>query len=205
MKNTLTAITVTLLTMASCTTTRDNTADSAALPPLAGEELIARGKYLVTIAGCNDCHSPKVMTEHGPVPDTSRLLSGHPASEPLPPLVNHDNWMLFNMGLTAFVGPWGVSYAANLTPDDTGTRNWTVEQFKTAIRKGKYKGLEGSRPLLPPMPWEMYRHMTDQDLEAVFSYLKSLKPVHNLVPAPINPQSLMAANTDRKQNKEQNK
>ena len=95
--------------------------------------------------------------------------------------------MLFNMNLTAFVGPWGLSYAANLTPDDTGIGAWTFENFLTAIRKGKYKGLEGSRDLLPPMPWQMYRNMTDDDLKAVFTYLKSLPPISNIVPAPKSP------------------
>jgi mono/diheme cytochrome c family protein len=156
------------------------------------ETLVARGKYLVTVAGCNDCHSPKVMTAHGPEPDTTRLLSGHPEGEPLAPVVLTKDWLLFNNGLTAFVGPWGVSYAANLTPDDTGIGNWKLEQFIIALRQGKYKGLENSRPLLPPMPWQMYRNMTDEDLEAVFTYLKSLPAVKNLVPVPVSPEKVAA-------------
>jgi hypothetical protein len=156
---------------------------------LSQEALIKRGKYLTTVGGCNDCHSPKVMTPEGPEPDTTRLFSGHPREEKLS-IKTDKEWMLFSPGLTAFIGPWGVSYAANLTPDDTGIGNWTFEQFKTAIRKGKYKGLEGSRSLLPPMPWQMYRHMTDEDLKAVFTYLKSLPPVNNLVPSPIAPDKI---------------
>ena len=158
-------------------------------PPSQGE-LIARGKYLVNAVGCDDCHSPKVMTEHGPEPDPARRLSGHNQNEPLPPLdkgAGTKGWVLFNMNLTAFVGPWGISYAANLTPDDTGIGAWTFDNFLTAIRKGKYKGLEGSRDLLPPMPWQMYRNLTDEDLKAIFTYLKSLPPVNNLVPAPKPP------------------
>ncbi len=154
---------------------------------LSQEQLVARGKYLTTISGCNDCHSPKIMTPAGPEPDPSRLLSGHPQNEKLSTIIKTSDWLLFNNTLTAFVGPWGVSYAANLTPDDTGIGNWKFEQFVTAIRKGKYKGLEGGRPLLPPMPWQMYRTMTDDDLLAVFTYLKSLPPVDNLVPSPISP------------------
>ena len=57
------------------------------------------------------------------------------------------------------------------------------EQFQTAIRQGKYKGLKDSRPLMPPMPWQMYQNFTDEDVKAVYSYLKSIKPVDNLVPA----------------------
>jgi hypothetical protein len=158
---------------------------------LSKEQLVARGKYLTTIGGCNDCHSPKIMTPTGPEPDTARLLSGHPQNESLSPIIKTNDWMLFNNSLTAFVGPWGLSYAANLTPDETGIGNWKFEQFVTAIRKGKYKGLEGGRPLLPPMPWQMYRAMTDEDLLAVFTYLKSLPPVDNLVPAPISPDNLI--------------
>lgn len=152
-------------------------------------ELIKRGRYLVTIGACHDCHSPKVMTPHGPEPDPLRLLSGHPANEKLqPPAIGGiSDWALFSPGLTAFIGPWGTTFAANLTPDDTGTGAWSFEQFKTAIRKGKYKGLEGSRDLLPPMPWQMCRNFTDDDLRAIFTYLQSLPPVENLVPAPIPP------------------
>lgn len=154
---------------------------------LSEAELIKRGSYLVTIAGCNDCHSPKIMTPHGPEPDPSRLMSGHPDDGAPPPAMGSNGWLLFSPGLTAFVGPWGVSYAANLTPDDSGIGAWTFENFKTAIRKGKLKGLEGSRDLLPPMPWQMYRNMSDEDLNSVFHYLKSLPPVKNLVPAPKAP------------------
>lgn len=174
----------------SCSTPSDETTMPEKLPELSHEALIARGKYLTTIGGCNDCHSPKIMTPHGPELDTTRLLSGHPQNEPLSPVVKTKDWILFNNGLTAFVGPWGVSYAANLTPDDTGIGNWKYEQFVTAIQKGKYKGLETGRPLLPPMPWQMYRTMTDEDLKAIFTYLKSLPPVNNLVPVPIAPNTL---------------
>lgn len=156
------------------------------------EALIARGKYLTTIGSCNDCHSPKVMTPHGPEPDTTRLLSGHPQDEPLAPPVKTKDWILFNNGLTAYIGPWGISYAANLTPDATGIGNWKFEQFLTAIRDGKSKGIESNRNLLPPMPWQMIRSMTDEDLKAVFTYLKSIPPVNNLVPAPVPPDKLQA-------------
>lgn len=155
---------------------------------LKDEEMIKRGQHLVTVSACHDCHSPKIMTPLGPEPDPDRLLSGHPQDEPLPPIPKgSENWILFNMGLTGFVGPWGISYAANLTPDDTGTGSWSFDQFKMAIRKGKYKGLEGSRDLLPPMPWQMYQHFSDDELKAIFAYLQSIKPVRNLVPAPISP------------------
>lgn len=156
------------------------------------DELVARGKYLVHTSACNDCHTPKIMTPHGPQFDTTRLLSGHPAGTPMPK-VNKDalkDWVLFGQDLTSAAGPWGLSFAANLTSDETGIGNWTEEQFFTAIRKGKYKGLEGSRDLLPPMPWQVYSGMTDTDLKAIYEYLKTTKPVPNIVPASIAPQDI---------------
>ncbi|GAB4092605.1 diheme cytochrome c-553 [Flaviaesturariibacter terrae] len=170
------------MTNSSSTTTTEQPSDA---------ELVARGHYLVSIMGCNDCHSPKTMTPQGPVPDTATLLSGHPSKLPLPaidPKVTKD-WMLFHPNLTAFVGPWGVSFAANLTSDESGIGNWTEEQFFRAIREGKSKGLEGGRTLLPPMPWQEIRNAKDEDLHAIFRYLKSTKPVYNVVPAPIPPKS----------------
>lgn len=154
----------------------------------ANELLVQRGKYLVTIGACHDCHSPKVMTPRGPEPDPARLLSGHPADAPRPPVpAESPDWVSFGMDLTSAVGPWGLTYSANLTPDATGTGSWTFEQFKTAIRKGKSKGLENNRDLLPPMPWQMYQNFTDDDLRAIFAYLQSLPPVKNLVPQPVPP------------------
>jgi mono/diheme cytochrome c family protein len=151
-------------------------------------ELIDRGKYLVETMGCHDCHSPKKMGPHGPELDVDRLLSGHPAGTQLPPLPKDAaGWALMSMDLTAAVGPWGTSFAANLTSDESGIGNWTEEQFKRAITKGLYKGLEGSRPLLPPMPWQNLVNLKDEDIHAIFTYLKSTKPVENVVPPPIPP------------------
>lgn len=161
---------------------------------LTKEQLIKRGKYLVTVGACHDCHSPKILTPQGFDIDSARLLSGHPAEDKVPTPVITNDWVLFSNDLTAFVGPWGVSFSANLTPDDTGIGNWTLEQFKRAIRKGLYKGLEGSRPLRPPMPWQMYKTFSDEDLEAVFTYLKSIKPVQNNVPPPISPRDIAKTN-----------
>jgi hypothetical protein len=165
---------------------------------LSKEELISKGKYIVTTSACHDCHSPKVFSpERGMELDTTRLLSGHPKDEPLPPTPGEgakSGWTLFSPGLTASQGPWGLSYSANLTPHETGIGNWTFDQFRTAIRKGKYKGLESGRDLLPPMPWQMYQNFTDDDLLAVFTYLKSLKPVDNLVPYPVSPDKLTSIN-----------
>lgn len=156
--------------------------------PVTNDSLIARGGYLVTVAGCGDCHSPKVMTPMGPVPDTTMLLSGYRAGTELPAINTAElkkGWALFNGEGTAMVSPLGVSFAANITSDKTGIGMWRFEQFKTALTKGKYKGLENGRDLLPPMPWQNYRAMKEEDLQAIFAYLKSTKPVRNVVPAPL--------------------
>ncbi|MFT3926194.1 MAG: c-type cytochrome [Myxococcales bacterium] len=178
---------LTCLSITACSSSDAPKSQARELMP-SQRDRVARGEYLVTTSGCHDCHSPKVMTEHGPEPDPNRLMSGHPSGEALPPVASTDpRWIAFSMGLTATVGPWGVSHAANLTPDDTGIGTWSFEQFETAIRRGKSKGLVGARDLLPPMPWPMYKHFNDEDLRSIFAYLKSLKPVKNLVPAPIPP------------------
>ncbi|MBO0952880.1 c-type cytochrome [Fibrella forsythiae] len=157
----------------------------------AKDALIKRGQYLVTVMGCGDCHAPKKMTPQGPRPDMDRFLAGYNSAEPLGEydknLVKTGQWMLFNGQNTAFIGPWGVSFAANLTPDASGIGKWSLTQFSKAMRQGKLKGLDNARPLLPPMPWPNYTNMTDGDLKAIFSYLKSLKPVANVVPAPRPP------------------
>jgi len=147
-------------------------------------EQIKKGEKLVAVLGCGDCHSPKVMTPMGPAPDPDRILSGHREDEQLPAYDKEilKSYVLFNMNSTAVTGPWGTSFAANLTPDATGIGSWTEEQFLRAMKEGKWKGLENSRTLLPPMPWQAYGQMEDDDLKAIFAYLKSLKPVRNTVP-----------------------
>lgn len=166
----------------------EQTNNDAAADPTAMTQtkLQQRGEYLVNAMGCDDCHSPKVMGPNGPEPDMSRRFSGHPADEKLTAVDTSvlKNWALFSPTLTAAVGPWGVSYAANLTSDESGIGNWTEEQFIRAIREGKSKGLENGRPILPPMPWLMYRNLNDEDLKAIYTYFKSTKPIRNVVPAP---------------------
>ena len=156
-------------------------------------EQIEKGKELVNIGGCNDCHSPKVMTQMGPVPDTTLLLSGYQSSKTLPAanpdLVKPGQWILADQNFTAYVGPWGISYAANITPDTmTGIGSWNAETFIKAMREGKYMG--SGRSLLPPMPWEAIGKLKDSDLKAIFAYLHSLKPVHNQVPNPVPPDKI---------------
>ncbi|MES2622214.1 MAG: c-type cytochrome [Bacteroidota bacterium] len=151
------------------------------------ESNVKYGEHLVTICGCNDCHTPKKMGANGMELDSSLLLSGHPSQTPCPDVDRkkmESKGVICTNDLTAWVGPWGVSYTANLTPDPTGIGNWDEATFMTAIRMGKFKGIESGRGLLPPMPWEMIKNMTDKELEAVFAYLKSIPPIRNIVPAP---------------------
>lgn len=175
-----------LFYLASCNTEdRDKASEDPQMKlGNARDDTVRYGEYLVAGVGCHDCHSPKVMTPQGPIPDTTRLLSGHPAGTQLPAIDKSQlkSWYLFTQDLTAFVGPWGISYAANITSDDTGIGKWTEEQFIRAIRHGKFKGIADERTLLPPMPWPAFSNLTDTDLKAMFAYLKSTKPVKNVVP-----------------------
>jgi cytochrome c553 len=141
-------------------------------------ERVKRGAYLVSISGCHDCHSPKIDSEG--TPDGSRPLSGRPVTT-APPLQGEGE-IRASLDFTAFAGPWGNSYAANLTPDaETGLGvRYTEAAFIETIRTGKKP--EGE-PLAPPMPWPVYRNMTDDDLKAVYAYLTTLKPVRNFVRA----------------------
>jgi len=152
---------------------------------------VERGKYLVAIGGCNDCHTPKKMTPDGPVPDMTQHLAGYVDRGKLAPApaatMDPGTWMAHTNGeLTAWAGPWGVSFAKNLTPDqNTGIGSWSEETFVKAIRTGKHMGV--SRPILPPMPWQDYAQMTDADLKAVYAYLRTIPPIPNATPDPIPP------------------
>ena len=158
--------------------------------PKSQQEMIELGKYIVHTSGCDDCHTPKIFTEKGPVFDTTKLLSGHSQGDVIPPLdvkaLGINQWAATTMSLTAWVGPWGISYASNLTPDKaTGIGTMTEEMFIKCMREGKYMGV--GRPLLPPMPWEVYGKKTDEDLKAIYAYLMSIKPISNQVPQPTPP------------------
>ena len=173
----------------ACNSSTDSTtsAEIKDQPATSATDPVNRGKYLVSIAGCNDCHTPKIMTQRGPAFDTTRSLSGHPANSTLPPITKSD-WILMAPDITAFVGPWGISYAANLTSDSaTGIGSWPESNFINAIRTGKHLGNPNERNILPPMPWEVVAMMTDEDLKAVYAYLQSLPPINNKVPLPVAP------------------
>jgi len=183
-----TAVTVAVITaLVACTS---GSSESGKTPDVISQDnLVKRGEYLVTIAGCDDCHTPKKMGPMGPEPDMSLRLSCYRSALPFPKVdtnVIKQGWALVNPELTGWAGPWGASFTANITSDATGIGNWSFDQFKKAFQQGKWKGLDGTRPLMPPMPWQNYSHMVEDDVKAIFAYLKSTKPINNVEP-PIKP------------------
>jgi len=149
---------------------------------------VERGSYLVGMMGCNDCHTPWKMGPQGPEPDMTRALTGHPQDVVMPPAPAASGPWIWHGGATntAFAGPWGVSFTANLTPDkETGLGTWTEEMFIATMRTARHQGK--GRPILPPMPVKMIGRANEEDLKSIFAYLQSLAPVKNKVPAPIEP------------------
>jgi mono/diheme cytochrome c family protein len=150
---------------------------------------VERGKYLVAIGSCGDCHTPLKMTDKGPVPDMDKMLSGHPQDlkMPVPPKLPAGPWTILMAGTsTAFAGPWGISFGTNLTPDSaTGLGTWTEEKFVKAFKTGMLP--DDNRPIMPPMPWQGLAAMTDSDLRAVYAYLRSIPPIKNQAPEYIPP------------------
>jgi cytochrome c553 len=182
-----------IVAITSCNRSETQSPSSAAQPAATtATSAVERGKYLVSASGCHDCHSPKIYGPGGPQPDPARLLSGHPEDEkitaPFTPS-NGSPWVVAtNANFTAWSGPWGISFAANLTPDtNTGLHSgvWTEDLFIKAIRSGKHMGT--SRDILPPMPWPGLSMLTDDDLKAIWAYLGTLKPITNHVPEPVPP------------------
>jgi cytochrome c553 len=146
-----------------------------------GNAQVERGRYLVGITGCHDCHSPKLK---GMTPDMSRALSGRPATTAVPAPTKTE--VHASLDFTAFSGPWGQTVASNLTPDAAtgiGTR-YNEATFITAMRTGKKPN---GTMIQPPMPNEVYQNMTDDDLKAIWAYLRTIKPVRNPVMAGFTP------------------
>jgi mono/diheme cytochrome c family protein len=160
----------------------------AAAANAAAQELTAadRGKYLVETIGCAHCHTPLKMGPKGPEPDPARMYSGHPSDVelPPPPALPPGPWNAVTGGMTAWAGPWGISYAANLTSDkETGLGAWDKEMFVAALKTGKHLGM--GRDILPPMPH--YPMVSVDDLEAMFAYFMTVPPTANVVPEPVPP------------------
>lgn len=166
-------------------------------PAQADADKVARGQYLVSTSACNDCHTPWKNGPAGPEPDMSRMLSGHPEQLVMPaaPRLPEGPWLVTaGATMTAWSGPWGVSFTANLTPDrETGLGRWTFRNFKDTIRRGRHLGR--GREILPPMPIQVYKNFTDSDLEAIYSYLQSIPAISNRVPKPLPPSGPTVAGT----------
>ena len=157
----LVCLALTLVTAVSCAVPSSKQAEEAKPATMTPLE---RGEYLATIAGCGDCHTPGTL--YGG-PDFKRQLSG-----------SELGWR----------GPWGVSYASNLTPDlETGLGTWTNVEIERALRSGVRK--DGS-PILPPMPWPSYSRLTPDDMGSLIAYLKSLPPIKHKVPANLPPNGM---------------
>jgi mono/diheme cytochrome c family protein len=158
----------------------------------AADSNVQRGEYLVSVLACNDCHTPLMMGKNGPVPDMSRMLSGHPEALKMPPApqLPPGPWVVTSaITNTAWAGPWGVSFTANLTPDEvTGLGLWSLQSFTNTLRSGKHLGQ--GRAIMPPMPVAAYKHLTDEDLAAIFSYLKTVPAIRNRVPDPLPPPAM---------------
>ena len=146
------------------------------------------GEHLVSTSGCHDCHTPWTVGPNGPAPDMTRSLSGHPEALELPPAPPASGPWIVSVAATntAWSGPWGTSFTANLTPDDeTGLGAWSEQNFVRAIRTGRHMGQ--GRPILPPMPVPVYQNFSDDELKAMFAYLRSIPAIKNRVPAPRPP------------------
>jgi mono/diheme cytochrome c family protein len=163
--------------------------ETAAAPAAAPDARVERGRLLVVLGGCHDCHTPVKMGPNGPEPDMSRMLSGHPQELVLPPApeLPPGPWVATVAGtMTGWSGPWGTSFTANLTPDEeTGLGRWTEQDFIATLRTGRHQGR--GREILPPMPWQNLAQLPDEELATIFAYLRSIPPVKNRVPAPIPP------------------
>jgi len=149
-------------------------------------EIADKGKLITEIYGCVDCHTPKIKEGEFLVNDPDRLFSGHPGDNKLPQfppeIIGPEKWRgLFTDSMTAWGGPWGISYSANLTPDKkTGIGKLSEKNFVSILNIGIHSNM--NRKLMEPMPWKEISELKDDDLKAVYQYLKTVKPVKNKVP-----------------------
>lgn len=201
---TLTVVLLSTLAIAACTTTKkEERAEMKESPQVAATatvkaDQLKRGGFLVGIGACNDCHTPmKFDPSLGmPVPQMDRMLSGHPAGAPDPEAQpGKTDQAVIGPTFTSFKLPFGTVYAANLTPDnETGLGLWSEEEFVRALRTGKHRGAASGRPIMPPMPWmNVQANFSEDDLRAVYAYLRAIPPIKNAVPEPNVPPQVYAA------------
>jgi len=191
MKRILTAamtFSITVLFFARCTDEKKS--DSGDIKPTvaqygAYDSQVKWGEHLVKVGGCNDCHTPKKMGPNGPENDMSLMLSGHPSQMPpadFDPKEAAKRNLIITQTFTSWTGPWGTTYAVNLTSDSTGIGNWKEEQFVKCLHEKKWMGLENTRPLMPPMSMMPVTEMSDDELKAIFAYLKTTPAIKNVPP-----------------------
>lgn len=180
------AIFLSLLVIAACNNTKTDEPAKESKQIFGGfENQVKWGEHLVKVGGCNDCHTPKKMGPNGPENDMSLMLSGHPSQMPAADFDKNEaakKGLIVTQSFTAWTGPWGITYAVNLTSDPTGIGGWKEEQFVKCLHEKKWMGLEGTRPLMPPMSMMPATEMSDDELKAIFAYLKSTPPVKNVAP-----------------------
>ena len=151
-------------------------------------DMVQRGKYLVdTVGACGHCHTPRAGAEY----NMDMYLAGHPANAPYPrynfSMMQQGIFVLTSPQMSAFSGPFGTSFASNLTSDkETGLGEWTEKMFIDAMRTGYHQGDMSNRKIFPPMPTKHYAQMNDEDLKAIWAYLRTIKPVKNEVSPPLN-------------------
>ena len=162
---------------------------------------IERGKRLVELGVCTQCHTPKIKTALGYMPDKNRFLSGYAQDQELPDLpyaeimAGEAEKTFYTTDATVWVGRWGVSFAANLTPDpETGIGNWEEEDFIDIFRDGKHFGQES--PRISPMPVNVYSQLGFFELRSIFMYLQTIPPVSNEVPTRIPPEDKLFEERD---------
>lgn len=181
----LVSVSVFIFLILACNNTKTESAPAITANYGAFDSQLKWGENLVHNAGCNDCHTPKKMGPNGPEDDKSLMLSGHPAQMPAPdfdPKEAAKKGLIVTQTFTAWTGPWGTTFAPNLTSDSTGIGGWKEEQFLKALKEKKWMGLDNTRPLMPPMSMMPVTLMSDDELKAIFAYLKSTPPVRNTAP-----------------------
>ena len=179
-------ISISVFVLIACTDTKTEATASTAKESFGSfESQVKWGEHLVKVGGCNDCHTPKKMGPKGPEDDMSLFLSGHPAQQPGPDFDRAEaakKGLVVTQTFTAWTGPWGTTYAPNLTSDSSGIGGWKEEQFLKALHELKWMGLEGTRPLMPPMSMMPAIKMSDDELKAIFAYLKTTPAIKNVAP-----------------------
>lgn len=183
------ALTMALVAVTAVQISAASAAPETAPTPKVANDRVVRGEFLVRMGLCDDCHTTKKMGPNGPELDLSRRLAGHPQEMVMPPapVLPAGPWAATASGtMTAWSGPWGLSFTQNLTPDpETGLGKWSEEEFVAALQTGRHQGR--GRPILPPMPWPAFSTLPEEDLRAIWAYLRTIPPVHNKVPDPVAP------------------